>query len=149
MDSVHVVLWAILVILFAVSAPMPMPREQYTPQLNYGARAVEDLRSKRVQAAKNSVIRVTWANVTLKPMKKGVLESMRSIVSPRETVRFSGRPKYILKHNVIIAGKSVSFDGVGRTVTDATKAANARAATILAEIEKALATASLIAEAAG
>lgn len=144
MDTLHVLLWALLVTLLVLNGPVT-PSEMFTPVVNYGAQSIKELKSARVKAGKGSVERVAWSSVTIKPKKKTFGETLRSIFSPMELVRFSGRPKYVLKHNAIIAGKKVSFDMRGNSKAAATKAANDKAAVILKEIEKALKTESLMA----
>lgn len=142
MNMLHVVLWVVLVIIVLANAPVT-PAEMFTPVINYGTRAVKELKSAKVKAGKGSVDRVAWSAVSIKPKKKTVFESIGSIFSPKETMRFSGRPKYILKQNAIIAGKKVSFDASGKSTKAATAAANAKAAVILKEIDTSLKDAGL------
>jgi hypothetical protein len=143
MDTLHVILWAVLVMIVLLNAPV-QPTELFTPPVNYGAQAVKELKSAKVKAGKGSVERVAWSAVAIKPKKKTWGEAWGSVFNPTEYVRFTGRPKYVLKHNAIIAGKKVSFDAHGKSLAIATKAANAKAAVILKENEKALKDASLL-----
>ena len=140
MDTLHTLLWAVLLVMVVLRVPVT-PTEMFTPVVNYGDQAIKELKSSKVKAGKGSVERVAWSNVMIKPRKKTFFQSL---FSREETVRFNGRPKYVMKHNVIIAGKRVSFDARGNSNESATKAANAKAAVILKEIQKALKDASLL-----
>ena len=102
----------------------------------------QDLNGK-VRPAEKSIKRTAWTNVTMTQKTKTALESIGSILNPKETVIFRAQPKYITDHAIIV-GKPFTMSIEARSYDEAVKEVKKRAAEELEGINYVLRASNLV-----
>jgi hypothetical protein len=116
--------------------------ETYTPATlpsTIASQALEDISTGKVKAGPRSVLGIS-------PVSSGAYEKQGRLWRP--FTYFAGiqiRPRYTLKNNVIVIGKTISLEGEGRSLLEAKNQAIYQANDAIKEIQKTLSAANLLA----
>lgn len=133
----------IVILLILCYIVFASTKERYTlPSARASDQAKMDLNGK-IKLVEKSVLHTAWANVTIRPKHKSEMEKFAGVFNPKETLIFTGRPKYKTQHAVIV-GKPFTFSIEARSLQEAQAAVNKRAAEELEGINYVLRAANLL-----